>query len=134
MGTGSLVGKVTVDQVYAKYQHERLDLRHPGGGQAKYLSTPLKRGAARFFQRVADTVTTGAGTTPAGAMSRNAEDLSSDLYAYAPFEFGDLKASGHPQVFDQGRRVYDRRPLRERLSKDELSVKSYLRSIGLGNR
>lgn len=53
--TGHLVGTATVDVdaernqaaitfdgPYARYQHERLDLRHPTGGQAKYLEQPLR--------------------------------------------------------------------------------------------
>jgi hypothetical protein len=37
---GELIGAVSFDGPYAVYQHERLDLRHDPGRQAKYLESP----------------------------------------------------------------------------------------------
>ncbi|RSD22256.1 hypothetical protein EIY87_09320 [Amycolatopsis eburnea] len=36
-----LTAAVSYDTVYARYQHERLDLRHANGRTAKYLEGPL---------------------------------------------------------------------------------------------
>lgn len=55
VGTGFCVGKVVVDQVYAKYQHEDLRLKHPHGGQAKYLTTPLFQNRYAYLTEVART-------------------------------------------------------------------------------
>lgn len=37
--SGDLTSAVYTNKEYATYQHEQLDLRHPNGGQAKYLET-----------------------------------------------------------------------------------------------
>ncbi|HEV2172917.1 MAG TPA: hypothetical protein VGR71_05090 [Nitrospira sp.] len=55
VGEGFCVGKVIVDQVYAKYQHEDLSLKHPRGGQAKYLITPLMLNRFAYLTAVART-------------------------------------------------------------------------------
>lgn len=130
VGTGNLEGKVTVDQVYAQYQHEDLSLRHPGGGQAKYLEKPLMQDHPKYLQRIASEVLDRG---PEPAMERAMEDLSQSVYDLAPIEFGDLKASGHPTVDDDGRTVYDRPPMMRRLTEEEIDIKRGLREIGLGN-
>lgn len=38
---GTLTAMVSYDTPYARYQHERLDLRHAPGRTAKYLERPL---------------------------------------------------------------------------------------------
>lgn len=43
---GALTAAVSYDTVYAKYQHERLDLRHAQGRTAKYLEGPLNEEVA----------------------------------------------------------------------------------------
>ena len=55
VGGSFCVGKVVVDQVYAKYQHEDMTLRHPRGGQAHYLRTPLFLNRWAYLQKVAST-------------------------------------------------------------------------------
>jgi hypothetical protein len=56
VGGEFLVGTVEVDQIYAQYQHEGLDLNHPRGGQAKYLTVPLVHNRNAFLTQVAKTV------------------------------------------------------------------------------
>lgn len=131
VGDGDLEGRVEVNQVYAKYQHERLDLRHPGGGGPKYLETPLMENARGYVQELADHVTDPNGLRQ--AMERNMEDLSQEVFENAPFEFGDLRASGHPTVEDGGTVVYDRAPMAHRLTREELRIKNHLHNLGLGN-
>lgn len=130
VGEGKLTGTVVVDQVYAKYQHERMDLRHPRGGQARYLSTPLMAKMRDYFGDLAAEVLHGSLKT---AMIKNVEDLAAkQVFDHAPREFEDLRESGHPMVNDDGVDVYDRAPLVHRLSAAELRVKDRLRSQGLG--
>lgn len=127
VGVGTLQGSVVVDQVYARYQHEGLDFKHPQGGQAKYLEQPLFTGIRQFMGTLADAVLDGELNQ---AMTKNVEDLSRAVYAKAPLEFGDLKASPHPTVVDDGATVYDRAPMMRRLTEEELRIKGHLRSLG----
>lgn len=129
VGEGKLVGSVVVDQVYAKYQHERMDLQHPRGGQAKYLGGPVLENMHTYMQKLADNVLHGSLT---GAMTSNVEALSKEVFDKAPREFWDLRESAHPSVTNDGVPVYDRPPIVHRLSKGELRVKDRLRSQGLG--
>lgn len=132
VGRGDLTGSVVVDQVYAQYQHEGLDLHHPEGGQAKYLETPAFQGASASMRRLADSLFEPNGLTQ--AMIRNSEHLAGQVFEFAPVEFGDLKASGNPRVFDDGHKVYDRPPAVHRLTEAELRAKGQVRNLGLGNR
>lgn len=132
VGTGHLVGQVLVDQPYAQDQHETMFYGHPGGGQAKYLSEPLMANHPEYLRRLAGAVLDEGGALER-AMIRNVEDLSGEVYKHAPFEFGDLKASGHPMVFDGDRRVYDRKPNVGRLNESDQVAKQELRNIGFGH-
>lgn len=131
VGKRDLTGKVIVDQVYAQYQHEGLDLRHPEGGQAKYLEEPLHKRANRYGSRLAGGVLDG---QLEARMIDNMEDLSAQVFEHAPVEFGDLKASGHPVVTSDGHTVYDRPPAIHRLTEAELRAKGQVRNLGFGNR
>lgn len=130
VGEGKLTGRVVVDQVYAKYQHERMDLQHPRGGQAKYLTTPLMAKFRDYYKDLAGEVLHG---SLKASMIKSMEDLAAkQVFDYAPREFEDLRESGHPIVNDDGFDVYDRAPLVHRLTAGELKVKDRLRSQGLG--
>jgi hypothetical protein len=134
VGSDFLVGEVTVDQVYAQYQHEGLDLDHPRGGQAHYLTDPLLAESGNYLQEVADTVLNDGGVAGmATAMDNLAgSDGASGIATTAPVLFGDLRDSGHPQVFDspsdigEGRIVFDREPRAHRLTEAELKAKGRL--------
>lgn len=130
VGYGDLAGRVVVDQPYAQDQHETLIYNHPAGGKARYLGDPLFEHAPRYMQRLADNVLDGDLTR---AMIQNVEDLSAEVFQNAPFEFGDLKGSGHPIVHDNGAPVYDRPPNVHRLNEGELDAKQELRNLGLGH-
>lgn len=122
VGKGSLTGMVEVDQIYAQWQHEGLDFRHPRGGQALYLQQPLMDHHADYLQRIADGVLDDGGKD---AMREVVEDLAEDggVATHAPLEFGDLRDSGHPTVTDDGAVIYDRPPRQHRLSDEELKAK-----------
>lgn len=130
VGGGAMTARVEVDQVYAKYQHERTDLRHPGGGKANFLRDPLFSSADDGLREVARTVLDFG---PEPAMIDFSEGLAQGVYEQAPFEFGDLKASPHPTVTDGESTVYDRAPMIHRLTDEELRIKGELRALGLGN-
>jgi hypothetical protein len=122
---GDLEGRVVVDQVYAKFQHEDLSLRHPRGGQARYLSQPLLDNRDDYLERIARTVLEDGGTD---GMRSAMEDLagSGGVMTHAPVLWGDLRRSGHPSVMSDGHTVYDRAPLARRLSEEELDAKARL--------
>lgn len=130
VGDGDLEGRVVVDQPYAQDQHETLSYKHVEGGKARYLGDPLFASSPRMMERLAANVLHGSLTR---AMAENMEDLVGDVFQEAPFEFGDLKASGHPIVKNNGVQVYDRPPLMHRLSEADLEARQELRRLGLGH-
>ena len=130
-GTGLLEGSVTVDQVYAHYQHERLDLHHPRGGEAKYLERPLFEQFTYYLTEIAAGILDDGGER---AMARSMEHLSDAAELRTPWEWGDLMHSGHPQVTRGLRDVYDRPPKRHRLTEAELRAKNRLRWPSLPDR
>jgi hypothetical protein len=125
VGDGKLIGTVVVDQVYAKYQHEGLDLRHPRGGLPKYLSQPLLDNRNDYLKRVADSILRDGGKD---GMRSAMEDLAGDggVGTRAPVLWGDLRRSGHPIVESDGTKVYDRPPHARRLTEEELRAKARL--------
>jgi hypothetical protein len=116
-----LEGSVTCDQVYAKYQHEHMELHHPRGGSAKFLERPLFDHYRDYLSDYADTVLHDGGQP---AMKRSMEHLSDQVEITAPREWGDLLKSGHPQVTVGDHTVYDRAPKAARLTAEELRAKS----------
>jgi len=117
VGSGHLTGKLVVNQVYAKYQHERLDLSHPRGGSAKYLEGPLYTNYADYYRRLAKQVLDGDLTQ---AMIDVVESLNTAMSSAAPIEANNLRRSGSPRVFDNGAEVYHRPAWQRRLSEQEL--------------
>ena len=121
VGSGKIEASCEVDQRYAAYQHERLDLRHPRGGQALYLQQPLYENYVKYVEDYAKTVLEDGGH---GAMKRTAENLSDQVEEHAPREFDDLRRSGHAQVTVNGEVTYDRPPKVARLTEAQLKAKS----------
>lgn len=128
-GGEDLVGHVEIDQVYAAYQHEGLDLRHPRGGQAKFLEGPLFEGVDSTLSEVAGSFLHDGGLE---GMSDAVEDLSTRAEALTPVEFHDLADSGHPSVTVGDAVVYDRPPVVPRLTEEQLKAKARLRDLGFG--
>ena len=116
-----LRGQVTVDQVYAHYQHEHLEFRHPRGGRALYLQAPFFDHYDDYLADYARTVLDNGGQE---AMQHSMERLSDEVEIHAPREWGDLMHSGHPEVSQGLRAVYDRQPRVHRLAEGELRAKS----------
>lgn len=122
IGPGDLEGTVEVDQAYARYQHQTLDLHHPHGGQASYLQGPLMGNLGKYMGMIAATVLEDGGKA---GMRDAMEDLAGHggVATYAPVDWGDLRDSGHPEVTEDGAPVYDRPPHQHRLSAAELEAK-----------
>jgi hypothetical protein len=116
-----LRGQVTVDQVYAHYQHEHLEFRHPRGGRARFLQAPLFEHYSEYLADYARRVLDDGGQR---SMEHSMEHLSDRVEFEAPREWGDLMRSGHPEVHEGSRTVYDRQPKVHRLSEAELRAKS----------
>lgn len=51
-----IVGKVSYNETYAAVQHERVDFKHPLGGQAKYLETVLNNEKSTILHLIGDGV------------------------------------------------------------------------------
>lgn len=119
VGEGVLRGRVVVDQVYAQYQHERADLKHPRGGMAKYLWEPLKARHGNYLRRVAKAFLDG---DPEQTMAECMEGLAGAMSAATPIRYNNLRRSANPQVFSRGRKVYDRRAQQRRLTDEELKL------------
>lgn len=117
VGTEQVTGSVVVDQVYAQYQHEGLDLRHPRGGQAKYLEAPLVEHSGEYWQEIADRVLDEGPVEP---MKTVVEDLAGEVEVLAPVDFNNLRRSANPRVFRGETSVYDRPPAQRRLTQQEL--------------
>jgi hypothetical protein len=124
-------GSVTVDQVYAHYQHERMDLHHPRGGGPKYLERPLFEHYRLYLYRIAHGWLEDGGKR---AMADSMTDLSHGVIAQAPVEFWDLRFSGHPMVTVGERTTFDQPPSVHRLSAEELKRKSRIRYLRLPDR
>lgn len=129
VGHGTLRGKVEVDQVYAAYQHEHDEFKHPDGGKAHYLRDPLFEGINSHMETLARKAITQGGSELKEGMKDVVEDLSTKVYEQAPLEFGDLKGSAHPSVESDGAVVFDRPPNVPRLSEEELRIKGHLRNL-----
>lgn len=128
---GDLTGTLIVDQIYAHYQHEGLNLHHPRGGQAKFLEQPLFDHYRLYLANYARTVLDDGGRK---AMAQNMENLSDQVKFHAPWEFNHLRRSGHPTVTLDGVTVYDRPPEVERLTEAQLKALNRLRWPTLPDR
>lgn len=124
-----ITGRVEVNQVYAHYQEVHPEFHHPDGGQAFYLRDSLFIYMADYYRRLAERAIDRDGSHLRDAMIENVESISTEVYKRAPWEFGDLRASGHPSVEEDGSVVYDRPALCRRLSEEELAIKGHLRYL-----
>lgn len=130
VGDGPLQGRVVVDQIYAQNQHETLAFKHIEGGKARYLADPFFEHANGYVRDLSRHVLDGRLRL---AMAEAMENLSRKVFDQAPFEFGDLKASGHPIVTSNGFTIYDRPPYVHRLNAGDLKGKQELRNLGFGH-
>lgn len=118
-----ITARVEVDQVYAKYQELRDDLRHPRGGGPHALRDSVMTQAETLMQNAADHLLTEDGSGIYEGMKGNAETMARYYTEHAPVEFGDLRGSAHPQVLEDGTVTYDRPPVVPRLTEEQLRHK-----------
>lgn len=130
VGDGPIQGKVEYDQIYAHYQHEGLDFKHPQGGEAEYLRRPALGNVNSYMHRLAEEAVTEQGSRLTEGMIEVTEDLAQESERRAPFEFGALRGSSHPSVESNGEVVYDRPPENPRLSEAELKARRQHRRPG----
>ena len=78
-------------QAYAVYVHERLDVNHPNGGQAKFLEEPA-RALKKEYGRIVKAMV-GAGKTVAQAVLACALRLQAESQKLVPVDTGALRAS-----------------------------------------
>jgi hypothetical protein len=129
MGHGRLVGSLEVNQVYAHYQNAHPEFRHPDGGGAYFMENGLFGEVRTYMAHLAELAVTPEGSSVADAMIDNMERYDLYVFNHAPWEFGDLRDSGHPVVTSDGDVIYDRAPRVGRLSEAELREKDRLRRI-----
>lgn len=129
VGKAHLKGTVEYNQIYAHYQHEHPDFKHPQGGKAFFLRDPLFAGVNEAMAHLADRAILPEGSKIQTAMADNMEKLSTRARDESPVEFGDLRDSGHPVVVSDGRTIYDRAPVAHRLTEQELKSKAKLRRL-----
>jgi hypothetical protein len=118
VGPGLLSGVVSVDQVYAKYQHERMDLHHPRGGKARYLADPLVQNYARYLGEIANHALEEDGCRR--GMYDSMTHLVNASAAETPVEFVNLIRSQAIEVRDNGAVWRSRPAYQHRLSEQEL--------------
>lgn len=128
VGGGSLVGQIIIDQVYARYQHER-HLHHPRGGRSKFLTTGLTTTGPRAFGTMANQVLRGSLNI---AMARGTENVVKAVRSLEPREFGTMANSATVRVTDRGRVTYYRRGA-PRLTDDQIEARRRLSQRGRNN-
>lgn len=120
VGDGRLRGEVRIDQVYARYQHERPDLHHSVGNM-HFLSIPLNTHYRSYFEHIGDKVLDEGGGIVQGMVS-SCESLANSSSTQTPVDFNNLSRSAGITVRDQGAVVYHREPRQQRLSEAELKA------------
>lgn len=140
IGRGDLMMRVLVNQAYAAPNHAgfwvtgplagHVIKNHPQGGQSHYLSEPLFAKAPEYMRLIAAQLLQRDGLIRAAR--EVVENLSREVFDKAPRDFEDLRNSAHPTVTDNGEVVYDRPPVRGRLSRAALREKGRRRRAGEG--
>lgn len=127
-GGARVKARVVVDQVYAKFQHESLDLRHPNGGRAKYLEGPLFEGYPASMAEFAEGLLRVEEETAGRRWASTGRSLVRGVRENAPDEYGALRRSAALTV-TEGRSVIVEEPAEvHRLSEAELRAEDVGRS------
>lgn len=139
VGHGHLVGKNTVDQVYAAPQERGfwetgplagvVIHNHPGGGGTHFLRDSLYEPIDAHMAKLAARAITPDGSEIDHAMIDVVEDIAQGVFERAPVEFGDLRASAQTDVTKDGENIYHRPPNVPRLARDDLAGKVHARRL-----
>lgn len=127
VGGGVLEGTITVDQVYAHYQDSGFGphgtpafaFDHPRGGEAMYLSGPMRYRRSEVMQRWANNLLRGRIVHETIDILHSFGD---DVQMHAPREFEILRNSAALKLFDDGAPVFDLPALIPRLSEAEIKA------------
>lgn len=130
VGAGVLAGEVSVNQAYSRYQDgvggahgprgkPSFAFDHPRGGQAMFLSGPIRYRRSEVFQRWANAVLRGRLVHETIDILHSFKD---DVSLNAPREFDILRNSTALKLSDDGAPVFDLPALIPRLSDAELKV------------
>lgn len=130
-GGARVKAKVTVDQIYAKYQHESLDLEHPRGGRAKYLEAPLFEGYNQSIEEFALGLLRVEEETAGRRWAGTGRDLVRAVGTEAPIEFGELRRSASLVVTEGRKVVIDEPASAHRMTDTEIHDRDVLRRQGL---
>lgn len=120
VGRGRIEARVTVDQIYARRQHQDATLAHPGGGEAFYLKRALEATYREHLQRVAMQLFQG---NVQQLFVRYAENLDSARKDRTPVELGNLRESGRAEVLVGGAFIYRRPAPVGRMSRKTLNAR-----------
>jgi hypothetical protein len=129
-----VVNTVVVDQVYAKYQHESLDFRHPRGGRAKYLEAPLYEGFYDSITEFSVGLLRVEEETAGRRWAGTGRALVRAVGTEAPLEFGDLRRSAGLTTREGSKIIVEEPASQPRLSDLELDAKKRMKSMGLTYR
>lgn len=132
-GGAKVEATVTVNQPYAQDQHETLYYKHPRGGRAKYLESPLYESHRDWIQSFANRLL-GRNRNAAQEWGGVGRDLKNTVPKNAPVEFGDLRQSAALVVKEGAQVVIDEPPIQPRLTDAELDAKDYMRDMGVSYR
>ncbi len=127
VGDGQLEGEVRVNQVYAHYQDSGFGPRgkpafafdHPRGGEAMYLSGPLRYRKDEVLQRWANSLLRGRIVHETIDILHSFGD---DVQLHAPRQFEILRNSAALRLADDGIVVFDLPPLIPRLTQEQLNA------------
>lgn len=110
---------IGVDQVYAKYQLLRDDLRHPRGGIAHYLDTALRGTSREPYSRAAPLLLAGGAV---GGFTQGSIAIAQSSERLTPIDTYLLRGSTSVTVTSDGRVVGYRPPTYPRLSREALKA------------
>lgn len=126
-GPGVLEGRISVNQVYARYQDSGFGPRgkpaalfdHPRGGQAGYLSGQMKERREEVFSAWARNVLRG---TLVPETIRLLRSFSDQVFLRAPREFDILRNSTSLKLTSHGEPLFFEPALMTRLSESEIKA------------
>ncbi len=135
-GHGPLMGKLSVNQVYAHYQDSGVGPRgkpagafnHPRGGIAGYLSGTLLRDRNEYLGELATFLETE--STLDEKMGDVVQTLQRQVFELAPREYWILRSSATGEVYRSGFRVRFYPAAMPRMSQAELNA---MRAAGQGD-
>lgn len=127
VGSGTLEGKISVNQVYAHWIDDGVSphgkpaiaFDHPRGGEAMYLSGPVRYRRGEVFQRWANSILRGRLIPETVDILRSFKD---DVSLNAPREFDILRNSTALRLTDDNEPIFDLPALIPRLSETEIKA------------